>query len=326
MRNSTDGWSSVMTSSCGGLDRSVSPVDVIPAPSPAAVGLAKEALARLRLVFGNSELAERIPGEVHRMGFTRILFSYIRNNTWFVRSAYAADDDELADIMLQVGRAHPRRLRRPLPESEMVRSRSPILIENPQSDPRLHTELVAVTNPKAYVAAPVYAWQTPLGLLHADAPTEIGDVDVAERDLLALFAEGVGAIFERNLVLARLRAMRGAVEEHTCKIGALAGAFEDELWENMDLRADADRADLDRAGGAQGELRPADARTTALTLRERQVLHMLATGKTNAQIADRLFITEGTVKSHVKHVMEKLGAHNRTEAVCKYRLWDAAPF
>ena len=93
-----------MTSPCGGPYRSVGLDEVIPPPSPAAVTLAKEALARLRLVFDNSELADRIPGEVHRMGFTRILFSYIRHNTWCVRSAYAADDDELADSLLQVGR------------------------------------------------------------------------------------------------------------------------------------------------------------------------------------------------------------------------------
>jgi DNA-binding CsgD family transcriptional regulator len=310
-----------VTSPCDGLDHSVHPDDVLPAPSPAGVTVAKEALARLRLVFGNSELAERIPGEVHRMGFTRILFSYIRHNTWFVRSAYAADDNQLADTMLRVGRAHPRRLRRPLPECEMVRNGSPILIENPRTDPRLHSELVAVTNPKAYVAAPVYAWQTPVGLLHADAPTEFGDVDVAERDLLGLFAEGVGAIFERNLVLARLRAMRGAVEEHTRRIGALADTFEDELWENMDLLANAGRP-----GGAQAACRLAGDITAELTLRERQVLHMLATGKTNVQIADRLFITEGTVKSHVKHIMEKLGASNRTDAVRRYQAWDAALF
>lgn len=138
-----------MTSPRGGLARSVDAADVLPARSGEAVTAAKEALARLRQVFGNSALAERIPGEVHRMGFTRILFSYVRHNTWFVRSAYAADDDQLAATMLQVSRAHPGRLRRPPPECEMVLSGSPILIENPRSDPRLHAELVAVTNPKA---------------------------------------------------------------------------------------------------------------------------------------------------------------------------------
>jgi hypothetical protein len=180
------------------------------------------------------------------MGFTRISFSNIRHNTWIVRSAYTADDDQLAGAMLQVGRAHPRKLRRPLPECDMVLSGAPILIENPLSDPRLHSELVA--NPKAYVAAPVYAWQTPVGLLHADAPTKSGDVDIAQRDLLGLFAEGVGAIFERNLTLGRLRRLRSAVEEHTPRIGSLAYEFEDELWENMDVEADTDQAGITVTG------------------------------------------------------------------------------
>ena len=55
-----------------------------------------------------------------------------------------------------------------------------------------------------------------------------------------------------------------------------------------------------------------------LTRREWDVLHGLATGKTNAQIAVSLFVAEGTVKTHVKHVLRKLGAANRTEAVAKY--------
>jgi DNA-binding NarL/FixJ family response regulator len=53
----------------------------------------------------------------------------------------------------------------------------------------------------------------------------------------------------------------------------------------------------------------------ALTARELQVLQQIAGGNRNRDIAGRLFITEETVKVHVKHVMEKLGAKDRTEAV-----------
>jgi DNA-binding NarL/FixJ family response regulator len=53
----------------------------------------------------------------------------------------------------------------------------------------------------------------------------------------------------------------------------------------------------------------------ALTEREKDVLKHVAEGNRNRDIAERLFISEDTVKVHVKHIMEKLGANDRTEAV-----------
>lgn len=52
-----------------------------------------------------------------------------------------------------------------------------------------------------------------------------------------------------------------------------------------------------------------------LTPRELEVLQHIAGGNRNRDIAERLFITEETVKVHVKHLMEKLGASDRTQAV-----------
>jgi DNA-binding NarL/FixJ family response regulator len=52
-----------------------------------------------------------------------------------------------------------------------------------------------------------------------------------------------------------------------------------------------------------------------LTAREVEVLRQVAGGNRNRDIAEHLFISEETVKVHVKHVMEKLGASDRTEAV-----------
>ena len=45
---------------------------------------------------------------------------------------------------------------------------------------------------------------------------------------------------------------------------------------------------------------------------------MLAEGETNARIAQRLVVSEDTVKSHVKHILRKLGVHNRSQAVSRY--------
>lgn len=51
-----------------------------------------------------------------------------------------------------------------------------------------------------------------------------------------------------------------------------------------------------------------------LSERERQVLALLADGRPNREIGRILSISEGTVKTHLKHIFSKLGARNRTEA------------
>ena len=53
----------------------------------------------------------------------------------------------------------------------------------------------------------------------------------------------------------------------------------------------------------------------ALTPREIDVLHLIAGGNANKEIAARLSLTEETVKSHVRNILAKLGAHDRTHAV-----------
>ena len=52
-----------------------------------------------------------------------------------------------------------------------------------------------------------------------------------------------------------------------------------------------------------------------LTHRQLEVLKCLAQGKSNIEIAKALFISEGTVKAHVKAVLQKLGARDRTQAI-----------
>jgi DNA-binding NarL/FixJ family response regulator len=52
-----------------------------------------------------------------------------------------------------------------------------------------------------------------------------------------------------------------------------------------------------------------------LTGREIEVLRAVAEGNRNRNIAEKLFISEETVKVHIKHIMEKLGASDRTQAV-----------
>jgi len=69
-----------------------------------------------------------------------------------------------------------------------------------------------------------------------------------------------------------------------------------------------------RAATSADKLRAADG---GLSAREMEVLGCLAQGMTTSQIAAALFISENTVKTHVRHILEKLGASNRAEAVSK---------
>jgi DNA-binding NarL/FixJ family response regulator len=54
-----------------------------------------------------------------------------------------------------------------------------------------------------------------------------------------------------------------------------------------------------------------------LSKRELEVLELLAQGRTTTQIASDLFVSENTVKTHVRHILEKMEASNRAEAVSK---------
>ncbi|HJP65526.1 MAG TPA: response regulator transcription factor [Actinomycetota bacterium] len=60
-----------------------------------------------------------------------------------------------------------------------------------------------------------------------------------------------------------------------------------------------------------------DRKADTLTAREVEVLQLLAFGHTNKDIAEQLFISPDTVKTHLEHIFEKLGASDRTAAVAE---------
>jgi LuxR family transcriptional regulator, maltose regulon positive regulatory protein len=90
-------------------------------------------------------------------------------------------------------------------------------------------------------------------------------------------------------------------------------------------------ARLQRAFGAERPAPGPDPDTAVpgiidpLTSRELEVLTMLAAGRSNQAIARELVVTLDTVKKHVGHVLGKLGAANRTEAVARARELSLIP-
>ncbi|MBA2681603.1 MAG: response regulator transcription factor [Ktedonobacteraceae bacterium] len=57
--------------------------------------------------------------------------------------------------------------------------------------------------------------------------------------------------------------------------------------------------------------------TEHLTEREREILALVTQGASNRQIAENLYLTEGTVKNHMSSILSKLGVRDRTQAVLK---------
>jgi len=76
-----------------------------------------------------------------------------------------------------------------------------------------------------------------------------------------------------------------------------------------------ERVIVERLGGSSPGTDAGDDRLDVLTPREREVLQLLTEGLDGAAIAERLFLSQATVRNHIQHILAKLGVHSRVEAV-----------
>jgi DNA-binding CsgD family transcriptional regulator len=272
-----------------------------------------------------ADLLDGAPAEIHRVGFGRVLLSHVQDGLWLPRSCSVVDDPELARQMVRLGAEYPGTLNGAMVETEMVRRQQPILVCDAAGNPRVHQRLRDLIDCQAYVSAPLVAHGTVAGLVHADQNLETGTVDSLDRDMLGLVAEGLGLAIERAVFFERLRELRHRVNEHTAAVNDLIDEFvhgEVELSAASPVPAGAVPRQSPAVRGRMTDER-SDELQSCLTRREADVLRHVALGETNAQIAHRLFVSEGTVKSHVKHILRKLGAANRAEAVSRHHLMMA---
>jgi DNA-binding NarL/FixJ family response regulator len=155
------------------------------------------------------------------------------------------------------------------------------------------------------------------------------DPDVALMDIAMPGLGGIEATLEirkqglraRVLVLSQYedreyvrRLLKAGVSGYVLKKSAgseLANAVRAVARGGLVLDPEVARAAMDESGPEKGGADPYEA----LTDREKQVLRLVAEGKSNKEVADVLGISVKTAMSHREHVMEKLHLHNRTELV-----------
>jgi DNA-binding NarL/FixJ family response regulator len=80
-------------------------------------------------------------------------------------------------------------------------------------------------------------------------------------------------------------------------------------------RAEVTRRLIEEFSRRPPEAAPSLARLASLTARERDILLLLARGRTNAEIAADVVVSEATVRTHVGHLLAKLGLRDRVQAV-----------
>lgn len=131
----------------------------------------------------------------------------------------------------------------------------------------------------------------------------------------AVAAFDYGNVYEHARTQLRLaQALVAADEREEAATVAQAARETAERLKAAPLR-DAVDALLRRARLGAAETREPSGDATALTGREREVLELLALGRTNRQIGEELFISAKTASVHVSNILAKVGAASRTEAV-----------
>jgi LuxR family transcriptional regulator, regulator of acetate metabolism len=249
------------------------------------------------------------------LGFDRAAVFSVRGRSLKLESVYAraADAYELEELTRLA--ADPPPLGPGLHESEVLRRQRAVVVGDAKSDPRALCLLPGAT---AFVAAPVVCHDRPLGLIHADLGDDCAVLTEYDRETVWAFAEGFGYALERCVLANRLR-------QQSARVVALVRSTEASMVElsRPDIEFDAPQ---ERHPVPLHRARAANPLEDDLTRRELEVLSMLAEGETNARIAARLIVSEDTVKTHVKHILRKLGVHNRSQAVSRYFQAKDAPF
>ncbi|WP_067650386.1 helix-turn-helix transcriptional regulator [Nocardia harenae] len=237
------------------------------------------------------------------LGFSKAMFSRVGGASWVPEHVHVSSEleDNFGELRRAVDGTAVPLLRAPR-EADLVRLRRPYLLGRRAYHREAYRPLIDLSDPVAYAAAPIVANGRTVGILHVDRNRDA----VTEQDMRLL------------LMAARITGLVVATRENSDQLTRQRTALQD-------MVARVVGADAGRAGPVLGPARQAPpppavpAGPSMLTDREDEVLRLLAAGASNRQIAGQLFISDGTVKAHVRQIFRKLGVESRAQAAARFR-------
>jgi DNA-binding CsgD family transcriptional regulator len=241
------------------------------------------------------------------------MISAVQGSRWVPLVLYSRDDlDPNADrfrAYVESGAQIP--LANLLAETAMVRRRTGMLVAAALIPTRAFAPIIEVAQSSSYVAAPLVIEGRAVGFMHADRVGQAEGVDDEDRRLIEAFTAELGVRYQRAWWSERL-AERQARAEH--EIERATSGLRRVASDAGKLRVAGDQRS---AGEALDDATPRPRRPDhrSLTRREWDVLAHVADGATNRVIAHRLTLSEDTVKTHLRHILRKLGVSGRASAV-----------
>ena len=239
----------------------------------------RESLRRLVQAGAPQAVLERAPAELAAAtGLERVLVSRVRADRIEPLACWDRGAQPVAGLPV-IGRE------RPAIEVAVALERGAVVVDDRSDSP-----IAQALGWRSFVLAAVVLRDETVALLHA-AP-DGRPLGAFDGELVGLFAAGLTAVLERALLEELLRRNRAQL--------AAAARF------------------IEGAPAGESLPAPAEGPPDPLTAREREVLGLLGEGAANRVIAQRLGISEGTVKYHVKNILRKLRARSRADAVARH--------
>lgn len=263
---------------------------------------------RLRHVGTPGDLLKRACVEVVTYtGFSRVMLSRVDDETWTPQLIY---HDDAGFTSLKEGTCVP--LDRSPVELRLCRTGEPRIVDTDEVAPGSSIGFLTELKFKSYAIAPVAPAGKAVALLHADHHRSRRPTIPVERDMLGILAGDVARIYEWTMLTERLRDRRDRVHDllRSFEASVNSPTIDGRLYEQHFRGGET-------PDGAVQDPKSDASIHDSLTHREREILALVVQGHSNRTIAENLVVVEGTIKSHVKHLLRKFGVVNRSELIAR---------